>query len=156
MGHYRTYESRTVTSAFQPESDVGSRNVRNAVLNSRGRICCSRHALAERGEDGAPNDGVPAEALARHELVVQVRQSIKRDTWIPVMLDVVADIARQDEDRLDQGGIQYGDGIKDDPTSPPTTPGAKKTSTGQSPQQSRPILQRLQQALWQVRAQIVL
>ena len=48
------------------------------------------------------NDGVPAEALARHELFVQVRQSIKRDAWIPMVLDVVADIARQDEDQLDQ------------------------------------------------------
>lgn len=47
---------------------------------------------------------MPAETLARHQLSMQVRQSIKWDTRIPVMLDVVADIARQDEEQLDQGG----------------------------------------------------
>src|SRR6476620_4175132 len=33
---------------------------------------------------------------------MQVGQTVERDTRIPVMLDVIADIARQDENRLKQ------------------------------------------------------
>ena len=47
---------------------------------------------------------MPAEALTRYKLFVQVGQTIKRNARIPVMLDVVANIAGQDKDRLQQSG----------------------------------------------------
>src|SRR4051812_12270090 len=58
-------------------------------------------ALAERGEHGAPDHGVRPKSLARHELLVQLGQPIEGDARVPVMLEVIADIARQDEDRLE-------------------------------------------------------
>jgi len=58
-------------------------------------------ALAKRGDDGAPDHGMRLETLARHQELVQLRQPIERNARVPMMLEVEADVARQDEDRLE-------------------------------------------------------
>ena len=62
------------------------------------------NAVAKRREDRAPDNRVLLEALTRYKPFVQVGQAIKRNARIPVMLDVVANIAGQNKDRLQQSG----------------------------------------------------
>ena len=64
-------------------------------------MCSTRlrpDALAERGDDGAPDHGVRLETLPRHQELVQLRQPIEGNARVPMMLEVKADVARQDED----------------------------------------------------------
>ena len=60
-------------------------------------------ALAKRGDDGAPDHGMRLETLALHQELVQLRQPIEGNARVPMMLEVKADVARQDEDRLEPG-----------------------------------------------------
>src|SRR5262245_15343207 len=42
-------------------------------------------------------------ASALHQRLVQLRQMVERDAWIPMVLEMVANIAWQDKDRLRPG-----------------------------------------------------
>jgi len=64
------------------------------------------NALAERCKDGPPDHGASPKTFAHHQLVVQIRQAIEWNARIPMVLEVIADIARQEEDRLEPGGYR--------------------------------------------------
>jgi hypothetical protein len=57
-----------------------------------------------RDKDGSPDHGVRAKTLTHHQLLVQVGQTIERNARIPVVLEVIANVARQENDRLEPGG----------------------------------------------------
>ncbi len=50
-----------------------------------------------------PDHGVRWKPSRAINLLVQFRQADRRDTRVPVMLEMVADVARQDEERLEPG-----------------------------------------------------
>src|ERR1700732_1313886 len=60
-------------------------------------------ALTKRGDDGAPDHGVRLETLARHQELVQLRQPIEGNARVPMVLEVKADVARQEKDRPEPG-----------------------------------------------------
>src|SRR4051794_2280111 len=77
------------------------RSARGVTRRTRPRSAID--ALAERGEDRALDDGVRLKPIARHQELVQLLQSVEGDAWVPMMLDVIADVARQDEECFKPG-----------------------------------------------------
>jgi hypothetical protein len=59
---------------------------------------------ARAAPSGDKDEACATDAATHHQLPVQVRQAIERNARIPVMLEVIADIARQEKDRLKPGG----------------------------------------------------